>query len=264
METAKELREKIRRGEHTGPTAGRAPGFVQTNLVILDRANAFDFLLFCLKNPKPLPLIGVGEPGDYTAEPIADRADVRTDVPLYRVYEKGAYTGERDDIGSLYNENSVAFYLGCSFTFENALQKAGIEVRHIAEHVNVPMYRTSIDTKPVGPFGGPIVVSMRPVPADRVDEAVAITAKYPMAHGEPIHIGDPRAIGIDDLSKPDYGDPVTLKDGEIPVFWACGVTSQAALKKAELPLVITHAPGHMFVTDVTDRELEGKHAFLDR
>ncbi len=264
METAQALRAIIRKGEFAAPTAGRAPGYVQTNLVILDRQFAFEFLLFCLKNPKPLPLIGVSEPGDFSARAIANVADVRTDVPLYRFYEEGTLSGETDDIQHAFNDDSVAFYLGCSFTFETALEQAGIEVRHITEGVNVPMFRTSIDCEPVGPFAGPLVVSMRPIAAERIAEAVAITGKFPLAHGEPVHIGDPAAIGILDISSPDYGDAVTIKEGEIPVFWACGVTSQAALKAAALPQVITHAPGHMFVTDVRDRELEGQHAFLDR
>jgi len=248
-------RELIRRGEWARPTAGLAPGYAQANLAIVPRTQAYDFLVFCQRNPKPCPLLEVTDPGDPRPRYSAEMADLRTDLPRYRVYEHGILSGEVADLRALWREDLVAFLLGCSFTFEHAMMRAGIAVRHIEQGVNVPMYITTIPCRPAGPFEGPMVVSMRPVALHLVSRAVQVTSRYPLAHGGPLHIGDPQAIGIRDLQKPDFGDPVEVRAGEVPVFWACGVTPQAVALHARLDLLITHAPGHMFITDLLDEEL---------
>lgn len=236
-------------------TAGVAPGYVQANLVILPRAQAFDFLLFCQRNPKPCPLIEVMEPG--VAEPVitAPGADIRTDLPRYRVFRDGALVKEVDDILEEWRDDLVTFLLGCSFTFETALLDAGISLRHIEQEKNVSMYVTTLGTRSAGQFAGPTVVSMRPIPQEKVVRVVQVTSRFPDVHGAPVHIGDPGRIGIQDLSRPDYGDIVELKEGEVPVFWACGVTPQAVAVQSKPPLMITHAPGNMFITDLRDQEL---------
>jgi len=254
------LRAEIRNGDLTGPTAGLAAGVAQANLVILPVEAAGEFERFCLANPKPCPLLEVTNPGDPVPHALAPTADLRTDLPRYRVYENGRLVDEPTDIKGLWRDDLVAFLIGCSFTFERALVEAGVPVRHLELGRNVPMYRTTRMTAPAGRFRGPLVVSMRPIPAALVPEAIAVTEKYPQMHGAPVHVGDPAALGIDDLSRPDYGDAVPVNDGEVPLFWACGVTPQAvALASAsEVPLMITHSPGHMFITDRLDADiLEG-------
>ena len=253
--TPKEIRQAIRQGRYTGGTAGLAPGYVQANLVILPEREAYDFLVFCQRNPKPCPLIEVTDPGSPEPAGLAPGADLRSDVPRYRIYRDGRLETEVTDITQEWREDSVAFLLGCSFTFESALLQAGVPVRHIEESRIVPMFRTSLACRPAGRFRGPMVVSMRPIPAPLVPRAVTVTARYPMAHGSPLHIGDPARIGIADVHKPDWGEPPTILPGEEPVFWACGVTPQAVALEARLPLVITHAPGHMFITDLPDHAL---------
>jgi uncharacterized protein YcsI (UPF0317 family) len=253
--TPKEIRQAIRQGRYTGGTAGLAPGYVQANLVILPEREAYDFLVFCQRNPKPCPLIEVTDPGSPEPVGVAPGADLRSDVPRYRIYRDGRLETEVTDITQEWREDSVAFLLGCSFTFESALLQAGVPVRHIEEGRIVPMFRTSLACRPAGCFRGPMVVSMRPIPAPLVPRAVTVTARYPMAHGSPLHIGDPARIGIADVHKPDWGEPPTILPGEEPVFWACGVTPQAVALEARLPLVITHAPGHMFITDLPDHAL---------
>ncbi|MDQ7850038.1 MAG: putative hydro-lyase [Armatimonadota bacterium] len=253
--TPAQWRELIRRGEWTKPTAGLAPGYAQANLVVLPRAQAYDFLVFCQRNPKPCPLLEVTDAGDPRPRYTAQGADLRTDLPRYRIYQHGVLSDETGDLSDLWTEDLVAFLLGCSFTFEHAMMRAGIPVRHVEQGVNVPMYVTTIPCRPSGPFAGPMVVSMRPVAAHLVPRAVQVTSRYPLAHGGPLHIGDPEAIGIRDLHKPDFGDPVQIRAGEVPVFWACGVTPQAVALHARLGLLITHAPGHMFITDLPDEEL---------
>lgn len=251
-----ELRRLIRRGHWNAPTtAGLAPGYVQANLVILPQAQAFDFLLFCQRNPRPCPLVEVMEPGVTEPAITAPGADIRTDLPHYRVYRDGVLTKEAEDIKEEWRDDLVTFLLGCSFTFEAALISGGISLRHIDEGKNVAMYITNIATTPAGHFSGPMVVSMRPIPREKVVKAVQITSRFPSVHGAPVHIGDAEAIGIRDLSRPDYGDPATIKEGEVPVFWACGVTPQAVAVQSRPPMMITHAPGHMFITDVRDEEL---------
>jgi uncharacterized protein YcsI (UPF0317 family) len=253
--TPREVRAWIREGRWQKPTAGLCPGYAQANLVVLPKAFAYDFLLFCQRNPKPCPLLEVTDPGVYEPRQIASEADLRTDLPKYRVYREGQLEAEPTDIRAWWREDLVAFLLGCSFTFEAALLRAGIPVRHLEEGKNVPMYVTNRSCVSAGIFQGPLVVSMRPIPAPLVAQTVQITARYPSAHGAPIHIGAPEALGIDNLSQPDFGDPVTLREGEVPVFWACGVTPQAVALQTKPPLMITHAPGHMFLTDLKEDSL---------
>jgi len=248
------VRAAIRERRWTGTTAGLAPGRVQANLVVLPESLAYDFLRFCVANPKPCPLIEVTDAGSREPAHSAPGADLRTDVPRYRVFRDGELAEEVQDIASLWREDLVAFLIGCSFTFERALLAAGLPVRHIEERVNVPMYRTSIACRPAGAFSGPMVVSMRPYEPAQALRAAQVTSRFPTVHGAPVHLGDPQAIGIADLDSPDYGDRVTVRDGEVPVFWACGVTPQAAAAAARPELMITHAPGHMFVTDLRDDE----------
>jgi uncharacterized protein YcsI (UPF0317 family) len=247
--TGLEVRRAARSGAHATHTVGLAPGYVQANVVILPAAYAADFAGYCRRNPKPCPLLAMGRPGDPALPEMADDLDIRTDVPRYRVFRDGRPAEEATDIRALWRDDLVTFAIGCSFSFEEALAADGLELRHARLGRNVPMFRTSLDTLPSGPFAGPLVVTMRPYrPADAI-RAIQITSRFPMVHGAPIHFGDPAAIGIADLGRPDYGDPVPVEPGEVPVFWACGVTPQVALERARPSLCITHAPGHMLVTD---------------
>jgi uncharacterized protein YcsI (UPF0317 family) len=233
-------------------TAGWAPGYAQANLIAVPRDIAYDLLLFAQRNPKPCPVLDVTEPGDPTTV-LAPGADLRTDLPAYRVWRDGECVAEVEDVTDYWRDDLVAVLLGCSFTFEQALLEAGVPVRHLEEDRNVPMFRTSLACRPAGGLAGPMVVTMRPVPAALVATAVTVTARYPAVHGAPVHVGDPAAIGIAELSRPDYGDAVTVAPGEVPVFWACGVTPQAAVMASRPAFAISHAPGSMFVTDVPDR-----------
>ncbi len=246
---AQTLRLDARSGRLDGHTSGAANGFVQGNVAIMPAAVAPAFEAYCRANHQPCPLLAVSRPGDPALPQLGHDIDIRTDLPRYRIYRDGALAGEATDITTLWRDDLVTFVIGCSFTFERALQQAGIPLRHVQQGRNVAMYRTNIQTSPVGPFGGPMVVSMRPIAAADVDRAHDITARFPDQHGSPVHAGDPAAIGITDLGRPDYGDAVTLLPGEIPVFWACGVTTQAALERARLPFFMAHAPGSMLVTD---------------
>ena len=252
------VREACRTGALTGPTPGLALGYVQANLVILPREHAFDFLLFCQRNPKPCPLLDVTEPGDSEPKGVAAGADLRTDLPAYRIWKNGELVDEPTDIRPHWRDDFVSFVIGCSFTFESALLEARLPVRHIEQGVNVPMYKTTRPCRPAGRFHGPLVVSMRPMTPEQAVAATRVCARFPRAHGVPVHFGDPAGLGIVDLSRPDYGDPVDIRPGEVSVFWACGVTPQAALTRAQLPLAITHKPGHMFLTDLRDADLEGE------
>ena len=253
--TPKEIRHLIRRGKWERPTAGIAMGYAQANLVILPRKYAFDFLLFCQRNPKPCPLLEVLESGEIRTKFLSSDADIQTDIPLYNIYRKGRLQNTVKEIKKFWREDFVSFLLGCSFSFEEAMLRSKIPVRHIEENKNVSMYITNIPCKSAGVFHGPMVVTMRPIPTDQVSRVVQITSRYALVHGAPIHFGDPSAIGIKDLRKPDFGDPVTIKKGEIPVFWACGVTPQAVVMKAKPDLCITHTPGHMFISDLLNEEL---------
>jgi uncharacterized protein YcsI (UPF0317 family) len=253
--TAPSLRAAIRAGQFTGPTAGQAPGYVQTNLVILPAADAEDFARFCRENDRPCPLVEQTAAGQFEPHRSAPGADLRTDVPRYRVFRQGVLeAGEPSDIRDLWRDDFVGFLIGCSFTFETALVNAGLGVRHIEEGRNVPMFRTSVPCRPAGRFSGPLVVSMRPYLPEQVEQVIEITSRYPTMHGAPIHIGDPSLLGIADLARPDFGDAVTIREGEVPVFWACGVTPQLALAAARPELAITHSPGCMFVTDLKDSD----------
>jgi uncharacterized protein YcsI (UPF0317 family) len=250
-----EVRARFRAGLRV-PTAQCARGFTQANLVALPEEAAGEFLLFARRNSGPCPLLDVTEPGS-TVTRLAPGADLRTDLPAYRVWEHGECVAEPGDVTRYWRPDLVMFLIGCSFTFERALLASGVPVRHLEQGVNVPMFVTNRECQPGGRFAGPLVVSMRPVPAALVTTAAAVTARYAAAHGEPVHVGDPADLGIADLSRPDFGDPVTPEPGDVPVFWACGVTPQAALARARLPLAITHAPGHMLITDLPDADLAG-------
>jgi len=252
--TSTQLRKLIRSGDWTRPTSGVATGYVQANLVMLPEEAAFEFLLFCVRNPKPCPILDVLEPGEV--EPaIASGADLRTDLPKYRIFREGKLERESVAVTDVFQDNMVSFLLGCSFSFESALLAAGVPVRNIAEGKNVSMYITAKKCRPAGRFSSPLVVSMRPMNPEMAVRATQVTTRFHLTHGAPVHLGSPGSIGIEDLSRPDFGDPVEIRDGEIPVFWACGVTSTLASMSPALPLVITHAPGHMFVSDLRDEDL---------
>ncbi len=256
--TGADVRAACRGGQLRGPTPGMAPGFVQANLVVVPQSLAFDFLLFCSRNPKPCPLLDVTEPGSAEPRFVAAGADIRTDLPKYRIYREGVLVEEPSDLRAYWRSDLVAFLLGCSFTFENALVEANVPVRHIEQARNVPMYRTNIVCRPAGVFRGPMVVSMRPMTPAQAILATRVCSRFPRAHGVPIHFGDPEVIGINDIAHPDFGDAVDIGPGEIPVFWACGVTPQAVAMEARPSLFMTHSPGHMFVTDLRNADMEGE------
>ena len=251
-----EVRALIREGKIATQTSGMCDGYAQANLIILPHNLAYDFLLFAQRNPKSCPILEVGDVGSREIKRMAKGADIATDLPKYRVWENGNLVGEFTNIEKFWREDFVYFLIGCSFSFEGDLLAADVPVRHIEEGRNVPMYLTNIDCDEAGFFKGKVVVSMRPMPADQVIKAVSITSSMPRVHGAPIHIGDPAEIGISDISKPDFGDAVTIKEGEIPVFWCCGVTPQSAVMTAKPPIAITHSPGHMFITDVKNSLLK--------
>jgi uncharacterized protein YcsI (UPF0317 family) len=244
----------IRADKHRGPTASLAPGFVQGNLAILPALLAADFLRFCQLNPKPCPLIGMSAPGDWRVPALAQDLDIRTDLPRYRVWRNGELVAEPQDVREFWRDDLVSFVIGCSFSFEEALTADGIELRHITQGCNVPMYRTSIATAQAGPFHGPMVVSMRPMTPANAIRAVQITTRFPAVHGAPVHIGKPEMIGIKDIMKPDYGDAVPVAEDELPVFWACGVTPQSVIATVKPDFCITHYPGSMLVTDRKNTE----------
>jgi uncharacterized protein YcsI (UPF0317 family) len=248
LTTTSEARHLFRDGLRT-TTSGWAPGFAQANLLIVPADYAYETLLFAQRNPRPCPILDVTETGQPHTE-LAPDADLRTDVPAYRVWHNGELVDEPSDILRHWTDDLVAFLIGCSFTFEAAMLAEGIDIRHISTGSNVSIYRTNRPCRSAGRLSGPTVVSMRPIPADRVADTVRITGQYPAVHGAPIHIGDPAGLGIEDLAAPDYGDPVEIRDGEIPVFWACGVTPQATIMASRPPFAITHEPGHMFITDI--------------
>lgn len=240
------------RGGARVPTTGYSAGWTQANLLALPSDYAYEFLLFAQRNPRSCPVLDVTEPG-ATATEMFD-GDLRTDLPAYRVYQDGELVAERAEVSALWRDDLVAFLVGCSFTFEAALLDAGVGVRHLEAGVNVPMYRTDRECRSAGRMTGPLVVSMRPVPAELVSTAVRVTSRYPAVHGAPLHVGAPDQLGIADLSAPDFGDPVDIRPGEIPVFWGCGVTPQAAVMRSRPPFAIAHAPGHMAILDTADTE----------
>lgn len=253
--TAQAARHAIRAGQWLDHTSGLAPRYVQGNVVILPAALAQDFLRFCQRNPKPCPLLAVSEPGDPLLPTLGQDVDIRSDVPRYRVWENGTLVEEPTDITPLWRGDLVTFVLGCSFSFEHALIEAGIALRHVQEGKNVAMFKTNIETAPAGPFHGPMVVSMRPMSAADAIRAVQVTARVPAVHGAPVHLGDPALIGIADIAQPDFGDAVAVLPGELPVFWACGVTPQAVVMAARPAFCITHAPGYMLITDRLNSDL---------
>jgi len=248
--TPAEARRRYRDGLME-PTTGWAAGFTQANMVTLPQDWAFDMLLFGQRNPRPVPLLDVTDPG-ATSSALAPEADLRTDLPRYRVWRDGELVDEPTDVSDLWRDDLVTFLIGCSFSFETALLDAGVPVRNIEQGRNVSMYRTNADCRPAGRLSGPLVVSMRPIPAHQVVAAVQVTGRMPAVHGAPVHVGAPEALGITNLSSPDFGETVGMLDGDVPVFWACGVTPQAALMASRPPFAITHAPGYMFITDVPD------------
>lgn len=255
MNSPGEVRRAIRSGRHRKHTAGVAPGHVQGNVCILPREYAEDFLAFCRANPKPCPLLAVSEPGDPRLPELGEDLDIRTDVPAYRIFRNGKQGEDVADLRDLWREDLVTFVLGCSFSFEEALMDAGLPLRYVEQGRSVPMYRTSVDTVPVGRFRGKLVVSMRPFkPADAI-RAIEITSRYPRVHGAPIHVGFPEMIGIKNLAQPWAGDPTEVHADELPLFWACGITPQSVVLEARPSLCITHSPGHMLVTDLKNASL---------
>ncbi len=247
-----QVRDAIRSGQYTSHTAGLGRGYLQANLAIMPEVHALDFMRYCQRNPKPCPLTGVSDTGNPRMFTMGRDIDIRTDVPAYNIYRDGTLAGSVTNITDIWRDDLVVFALGCSFTFESALQQAGIAVWHIDNDRTVPMFRSAIDTVPAGPFRGKMVVSMRAVSEERVDEVIRISRRYPLAHGAPMHVGDPAEIGIADLAQPDWGDAAPVAEGQEPVFWACGVTPQVAIENARLPFCITHKPGHMLITDIAE------------
>lgn len=250
-----EIRNLIRKEKFNKQTSGISLGYAQANLVILPKRDALEFLIFAQRNPKPCPILDITDPGDPEPKYAAPGADIRTDLPRYRIYRDGILVDEVQNINDYWEEDFVGFLLGCSFTFENALMHADIPVRNIEEKHNVPMYITNIRCKTAGKFNGPLVVSMRPIPSHQVVKAIQVTSRFPGVHGAPVHLGDPSKIGIKNIERPDFGEPSTIKPGEVPVFWACGVTPQAIAIEASLQFMITHSPGHMFITDIPEEGL---------
>lgn len=248
----KDVRGLIRTGEVNMPTSGMSEGYLQANLAILPKKYAYDFLLFAQRNPKPCPILEVLDEGSSLTKIMADGADIKTDVPKYRVYENGEFKEEVTDLKDIWQDDFVTFVIGCSFSFEKAMLEAGVPVRHIEDEHNVPMYITNIECESAGAFHGNMVVSMRPIPYEDVVKASTVTARFPATHGAPVHIGDPSVIGIKDIDKPDFGDRSDFKEGEVPVFWACGVTPQAVAMASKPEIMITHAPGHMLILDKKD------------
>ena len=245
-----DVRRACRAGLLAAPTAGLAQGFQQGNVVILPAAFADDFLRYCVRNPKPAPLLGVSEPGDPAIPALGGDLDIRRDIPRYRVFRNGEPAESVTDLEAIWRDDFVTFVIGCSFSFETALLRDDIPVRHIEAGRNVAMYVTDIETEQAGPFGGPMVVSMRSFSPRDAIRAIILSARLPEAHGAPVHIGDPAAIGIADIDKPDFGDAPVIRPGDVPVFWACGVTPQSAIRRAKPEIAIVHEPGHMLVTDL--------------
>lgn len=249
-------RRAIREGKWSGVTTGISNGYAQGNLAVIPQAYAADFMRFCMFNRAPCPILDVTAPGTPFTENLGEDIDLRTDLPRYRVFKDGNPIDEPSDLLSQWRDDLVAFVIGCSHSFEESLEQEGVPLRHREDGRAVPVYRTNIPLKPAGPFHGNCVVSMRPMPPADVIRAIQITTDMPSVHGAPVHIGHPEMIGIEDISSPDFGDAPVMKDGDIPVFWACGVTPQIVLMNACLPLALTHAPGNMLITDVPNHSLK--------
>ena len=253
--TPQEVRALVRAQKITGQTSGMCAGYAQANLCVLPKEYAYDFLLFCQRNPKSCPLLEVSDEGSRILKMSAPGADIATDIPKYRIWKDGALVCETPDASEFWQNNLVSFIIGCSFSFESLLIDAGIDVRNISQNCNVPMYLTNIETERAGIFGGKLVVSMRPIPYNQIVKAVTVTSRMPRVHGAPVHIGNPEAIGIHDISRPDFGDAVEIRPGEVPVFWCCGVTPQSVVMSSKPSFCITHAPGNMLITDLTNASL---------
>jgi uncharacterized protein YcsI (UPF0317 family) len=251
-----EVRKLISEGKITGQTSGMCLGYAQANLVIVPKDIAYDFLLFTQRNPKSCPLLEVGDVGDKFLKYLGKDINIAKDIPKYRIYKKGELIGEYTDIEKFWREDFVSFLIGCSFSFESELLEVDIPVRHIEEGCNVPMFKTNINCNEAGIFKGKMVVSMRPIPKDKIVKSVLVSGSMPKVHGAPIHIGNPEDIGIKDINKPDFGDKVTIKEGEVPVFWPCGVTPQSVIMNVKPEIVITHSPGHMLITDIKNVNLK--------
>ena len=254
-ESPRLFRERVRRGEWRKTTNGICPGYVQANLVILPKEFALDFTLFCLRNPQPCPILEVLDPGDPRVNDIAPGANICTDLPMYRIFKNGKLSEEREDITGYWRDDLVSFLIGCSYTFEEALVRGGVPVRSYLSQKDPGIYVTSLMCRPAGIFSGPLVVTMRPIPPNLVSRAVQITSRFPRAHGAPVHIGEGARIGVPDLTRIDFGEVPEIAAGEIPVFWACGITPQMAATGSKIPLMITHKPCHMFVSDLSIEEL---------
>jgi uncharacterized protein YcsI (UPF0317 family) len=250
-----QLREQIRSNEFTGNTSGLMPGLVQGNVVILPANMAEEFMAFCRLNPIPCPIIGFSKAGDPSLPSLGGDIDIRVDVPEYCIFREGELCETVTDISRYWQDDFVSIVIGCSYSFEDALMSAGYHIRNIDLELNVSMYDTTIPTQSTEHFSGNTVVSMRPFNPKDIAAVTDITNQFSKAHGAPIHIGDPAAIGISNIQQPDYGDAVLIATDEVPVFWGCGVTSQRILRDAKLPLVITHAPGKMLITDVCYEQL---------
>ena len=251
-----EVRKLIREGKITCQTSGMCLGYAQANLVIVPKNIAYDFLLFTQRNPKSCPLLEVGDVGDKFLKYLGKDINITKDIPKYRIYKKGELIGEYTDVEKFWREDFVSFLIGCIFSFESELLEADIPVRHIEKGCNVPMFITNIDCNEAGIFKGKMVVSMRPIPKDKVVKSVLVSGSMPKVHGAPIHIGNPEDIGIKDINKPDFGDKVIIKEGEVPVFWPCGVTPQSVIMNVKPEIVITHSPGHMLITDIKNVNLK--------
>jgi len=246
------VREAIRGGRWDGVTHGLAGGFVQANLVVVPRDNAFDFLRFCILNPKPCPVIEVLAVGDPITRTCARDADIRTDLSRYRVYRDGVLVEEVPDLRRHWRDDHVGFLLGCSLSFDRAMLDANIPIPHLERSDGrLAVYISGIACNPSGIFHGPMVVTMRPIPRRLLVRTIEVTGRYPIAHGSPVHVGNPADIGIQDLGRVDWGRASELTDDEVPVFWACGITPQAVAMASRIPEMFTHAAGHMFITDVS-------------
>jgi uncharacterized protein YcsI (UPF0317 family) len=245
----------IRAGAYTGYTAGTVPGFVQANICILPRAWAEDFLLYCQRNPKPCPLIARSDVGEPSLPTLAEDLDIRTDVPRYHIFRDGRFVEEVTDIRSFWNDDLVTFALGCSFSFEEAMLEAGLRLRFLERNDVAGVYVTNVETAAAGPYCGPLLVTMRAfTPSDAI-RAIQITSRFPNVHGAPVHMGSPEAIGVDLAKRYQNVGDGEVRDGEIPLFWACGLTPQLAVSNAKPPLCITHAPSSMLITDLRNASL---------
>ncbi len=260
MVTAASSPQDVRRAawqqRFDGLTTGLAPGYVQANLAVLPASEAADFVAFCRANAAACPVLAVGSPGVPRLPELGADIDVRTDLPAYWIYRDGKRAATVTDIAALWRADHVAVAIGCWFSMEDALVRAGVRLRHVELGIQGPLFRTTRQTVRVGRFGGPLVVSMRPFAVDAVDTVRQVTARFSRVHGAPLHVGDPGALGIADIARPDFGEVLTPLAGEVPMFWGCGLTALTALEQSGLPLFITHAAGAMLVTDLRNDALE--------